>query len=118
MWQKHKNKKLSRVTGQVPVTLIGPLRSEQLDEIRLNEIRNITQHILLNSWQGRMRDHAAIANSTERAQTLPVGSVDLRHAEVAEVALCEQQVLPPQGGAVWVEEHLKMPVDQTRVMSG
>lgn len=80
---------------------------EQLGEIRLNKIRNITQHILLNSWQGWMRHHAAITNSTERAQTLPVGSVDLWHGEVAEVALREQQILPPQGGTVWVEEHLK-----------
>lgn len=54
-----------------------------------------------------MRDHAAITDGTERAQTLPVSSVDLRHSEVAEVALREQQILPPQGGAVWVEEHLK-----------
>lgn len=78
----------SRITGQV------------------NKI-SVTQHVLLDPWQGRVRDHAAVTHSAERAQALSVGSVDLWHSEVAEVALGEQQILPPQGGTVWVEEHLE-----------
>lgn len=73
----------------------------------LQEQISVTQHILFEPWQGRVRDHAAIAHRTERAQTLPVRGVDLRHGEVAEVALGKQQIFPPQGGAVWVEEHLR-----------
>lgn len=54
-----------------------------------------------------MGKHTAIPHCTERAQTLPISSVHLRHSEVAEVTLGEKQILPPQGGAVWVEEHLQ-----------
>lgn len=54
-----------------------------------------------------MGHHAAIMHRTERAQTLPVRRVHLRHGEDAEVALGEQQILPPQGGTVWMEKHLK-----------
>ena len=68
---------------------------------------SVTQHILLEPWQGRVGHHAAIMHRIERAQTLPVRRVHLRHGEVAEVALGEQQILPPQGGTVWMEKHLK-----------
>lgn len=68
---------------------------------------SVTQHILLYSWKSRVRHHAAVSDSTERAQTLAVRSVDLGHGEAAEIALGEEQILPPQGGAVWVEKHLK-----------
>lgn len=54
-----------------------------------------------------MRDHTAITHCTERAQTLPVGSIHFGHSEVAEVALSEQQIFPPQGSTVRVEEHLE-----------
>lgn len=53
-----------------------------------------------------MRKHTTVPHCTERAQTLPISRVHLRHSEVAEVTLGEKQILPPQGGAVWVEEHL------------
>lgn len=54
-----------------------------------------------------MRDHAAVTHGTEGAQTLSIGSVDLGHSKATEVALSEQEVLSPQGGTVWVKEHLK-----------
>lgn len=54
-----------------------------------------------------MGNHATVTHRTERAQTLPISSVHLGHSEVAEVALSEEQILPPQGGTVWVEEHLQ-----------
>lgn len=48
-------------------------------EIRINaeSSTSFTQHVLLNSRQGWMRDHAAVTHRTEGAQTLSVGSVDL-----------------------------------------
>lgn len=73
---------------------------------KLNKV-SVTQHILLNPWQGRMGDHAAISHSTECAQALPIGRVDLWHSEATEVALDEKQIFSPQGGAVWVNEHLR-----------
>lgn len=67
----------------------------------------VTQHVLLGSWPSWMGNHATVTHRTERAQTLPISSVHLGHSEVAEVALSEEQILPPQGGTVWVEEHLQ-----------
>lgn len=54
-----------------------------------------------------MGNHATITDRTERAQTLPISSIHLGHSEVAEVALSKKQILPPQGGTVWVKEHLQ-----------
>lgn len=71
---------------------------------------SVTQHILLCSRQSQMRHHAAVSHSTERAQTLAVSGVDPGHSEVAEVALGEEQILPPQSGAVWVEKHLNQQI--------
>lgn len=61
----------------------------------------------LSPWQRRMRDHAAVLHRAQGAQTLSISSVDFGHGEAAEVALVEKQVFPPQGCAVWMNEHLR-----------